>query len=254
MARWGRWRDREFAEHYWLANDMSESGAVPAVLVEIVRRLNEQGKVGTFLDLLNHRIRPSQLLTPARLLGATARVMTNERGRRRAILREVGDLLGREARRRWLNHRPAYAASEQPVAGTTAGCMTPVQRVRRTTAMLLWRVMNPLARRLAGIAPFWVVLETTGRRTGKPHQTPLARGPQQDGTTWLIAVHGRHSAWVKNVEARPDVRIRIRGRWMAGTATVLPWDEAIARRFNRYGRLGPTTLGIDPALVRVDLR
>jgi flavin-dependent dehydrogenase len=118
MARWARWRDREFAEHYWFANDMSESGAVPAVLVEIVRRLNEQGNVGTFLDLLNHRIRPSQLLTPARLLGATARVMTNERGRRGAILREVGELLAREARRRWLNHRPAYAASEQPAGGT----------------------------------------------------------------------------------------------------------------------------------------
>jgi 2-polyprenyl-6-methoxyphenol hydroxylase-like FAD-dependent oxidoreductase len=118
MARWGRWRDREFAQHYWFANDMSESGAVPAVLVEIVRRLNEQGNAGTFLDLLNHRVRPSQLLTPARLLGATSRVMRNERGRRRAILREVGELLGREARRRWLNHRPAYAASEQPVAGT----------------------------------------------------------------------------------------------------------------------------------------
>jgi deazaflavin-dependent oxidoreductase (nitroreductase family) len=132
--------------------------------------------------------------------------------------------------------------------------MTPVQRFRRTTAMLFWRAMNPLARRLAGIAPFWVVLETTGRRTGQSHQTPLARGPRQDGTTWLIAVHGRHSAWVKNVEARPGVRIRIRGRWMAGTATVLSWDEAIARRFNRYARLGPATLGIDPALVRVDLR
>jgi flavin-dependent dehydrogenase len=112
MAHWGRWRDREFAQHYWFANDMSESGAVPAVLVEIVRRLNEQGNAGRFLDLLNHRIRPSQLLTPARVLGATARVMTHERGRRRANLREVGGFLGRETRRRWLNHRPAYAGSE----------------------------------------------------------------------------------------------------------------------------------------------
>jgi hypothetical protein len=83
--------------------------------------------------------------------------------------------------------------------------MTPSQRFRRTTTMLFWRLMNPAARRLAGIAPFWVVLETTGR-------------------------------------------------WRSGTATVLPWDEGVARRFNRYARLGPTTLGIDPALVRVDLR
>lgn len=139
-------------------------------------------------------------------------------------------------------------------SATVALGMTPFQRFRRATAMLFWRVMNPAARRLAGIAPFWVVLETTGRRTGKPRQTPLARGPQQDGATWLIAVHGHHSTWVKNVEARSEVRIRLRGRWRAGTATVLPWDEAVARRFNRYARLGPTTLGIDPAMVRVDLR
>ncbi len=120
--------------------------------------------------------------------------------------------------------------------------------------MLFWRVTNPAARRLAGIAPFWVVLETTGRRTGKARQTPLARGPQHGGATWLIAVHGRHSTWVRNVESRPHVRIRIRGRWLAGTATVLPWDESVARGFNRYARLGSTTLGIDPALVRVELR
>ena len=132
--------------------------------------------------------------------------------------------------------------------------MTRLQRLRRAITMLFWRVMNPAARRMAGIAPFWVVLETTGRRTGKARLTPLARGPQEDGTTWLIAVHGRHSTWVKNLEARSDVRLRLRGRWRPGTATVLPWDESVVRRFNRYARLGPTTLGIDPALVRVDLR
>jgi deazaflavin-dependent oxidoreductase (nitroreductase family) len=132
--------------------------------------------------------------------------------------------------------------------------MTGVQRLRRAIAMFLWRLMNPAARRLAGIAPFWVVLETSGRRTGRPRQTPLARGPQERDATWLIAVHGRHSTWVRNVEASPDIRIRIRGRWRAGTAAVVPWDEAVVRRFNRYARLGPATLGIDPALVRVDVR
>jgi deazaflavin-dependent oxidoreductase (nitroreductase family) len=132
--------------------------------------------------------------------------------------------------------------------------MTRFQRFRRASAMLFWRLLNPAAQRLAGIAPFWVVLETTGRRTGKSRRTPLARGPEQDGAAWLIAVHGRHSGWVKNVEARPEVRIRIRGRWRTARATVRPWDEALARRFNRYARLGPATLGIDPALVRVELR
>ena len=132
--------------------------------------------------------------------------------------------------------------------------MTRFQRLRRAMAMFFWRLMNPPARALAGIAPFWVVLETTGRRTGKPRQTPLARGPVDDGTTWLIAVHGRHSAWVKNAEADPRIRLRLRGRWRTGRATVEPWDAEKVERFNVYARLGPATLGIDPALVRVDFQ
>ena len=64
--------------------------------------------------------------------------------------------------------------------------------MKRSTALALWRVMNPMARRLAGIAPWWVVLETTGRRSGRPRQVPLARGPVSGNTTWLIAVHGEH--------------------------------------------------------------
>ena len=119
--------------------------------------------------------------------------------------------------------------------------------------MVFWRLFNPLARRLAGIAPFWVVLETTGRRTGLPRQTPLARGPEEDEATWLIAVHGRHSTWVRNIEAEPRVRVRIGGRWRGGSAAVLPWDPEIAKRFSTYARVGPATLGIDPALIRVEL-
>jgi hypothetical protein len=34
----------------------------------------------------------------------------------------------------------------------------------------------------------------------------------------------------------------------------MPLDQTIVRRFNRYARLGPRTLGIDPALVKVELR
>src|SRR4029077_8926104 len=54
MERWGRRRDREFSEHYWLAYDLEEPGSVPTVLVEILRRLQEQAKAGLFFDVLNH--------------------------------------------------------------------------------------------------------------------------------------------------------------------------------------------------------
>ena len=127
-------------------------------------------------------------------------------------------------------------------------------RARRRVAKAVWRVVNPLTLRLAGVAPWWVVLETRGRRSGLPRRVPLARGPVSGSTAWLIAVHGEHADFVKNIAARPDVRLRLGGRWHEGTAALAPLDRAVLRRFNRYARLGPRTLGIDAALVRVELR
>ncbi|MCU1590109.1 MAG: uncharacterized protein JWP11_1365 [Frankiales bacterium] len=115
-----------------------------------------------------------------------------------------------------------------------------------------WRISNPLARPLAGLAPWWVLLETTGRRSGRRRRTPLASGPRDSTGMWLIAVHGRHSGWVLNAEARPEVRIRHRGRWRSATARPADWDPAVIARFNRYARSGPGLLGWDPVLVRLD--
>ena len=128
------------------------------------------------------------------------------------------------------------------------------QRRRRSRHRLFWRIVNPPSRWLAGSAPWWVLLETRGRRSGKPRSTPLARGPVDGDVVWLAAVHGRHAQWVRNLEASPEVRIKLSGRWHHAHATVHEYDEATARRFNRYARSGPRTLGIDPALVRVELR
>lgn len=117
-----------------------------------------------------------------------------------------------------------------------------------------WRVANPLARPLSGFAPWWVLVETTGLRSGRPKRTPIATGPILDGALWLIAVHGRRSFWVKNLEEQPSVRVRMRGRWRSGTASVHPYDEEFARRFNRYARSGPRMVGIEPAFVRIVLQ
>ena len=69
---------------------------------------------------------------------------------------------------------------------------------------------------------------------------------------WLASVHGRHASWVRNVEADPAVRIKLSGRWQVAHATVEAFDKRMARRFNLYARSGPSTLGIDPVLVRIE--
>ncbi len=127
------------------------------------------------------------------------------------------------------------------------------RRRKRARLVRFWRVVNPTARPLAGVAPWWVLIETTGRRSGRPRRTPLARGPVDEGALWLIAVHGRRSEWVKNAEQTPAVRVRFGVRWHEGIASVHPYDTEIARRFNRYARSGPKTMGIEPLMVRIDL-
>ena len=79
------------------------------MLRELIRRLEAQGKLGLFLDLLTHRTRPSHVLTPPRLLGATVRLLARSGCDRRALLREVGSLVATDAHRKRLNRRPAYA-------------------------------------------------------------------------------------------------------------------------------------------------
>lgn len=120
----------------------------------------------------------------------------------------------------------------------------------RLLVQLFWRVVNPITRPLAGFAPWWVLVETRGRRTGKTRFTPLAAGPRQADEMLVIAVHGRRSGWVLNAEANPDVRLRHNGRWRNARAEILPWDAELARTFNLYARSGPLLTARDPLLVR----
>jgi flavin-dependent dehydrogenase len=109
LREWGRWRDKDAAEHYWLATDLGKAGSAPAVLPEIARRLRDRGKLDPFLDLFNHRSRPSKVLTPPRLLGAAARLLRRPGTDRRALLKELGGLVAEQAHRQRLARKPVYA-------------------------------------------------------------------------------------------------------------------------------------------------
>jgi deazaflavin-dependent oxidoreductase (nitroreductase family) len=127
-------------------------------------------------------------------------------------------------------------------------------RVITTVERLNNRLTRALLRR--GWAPPWFgLLETTGRRSGLPRQTPVGNGLDGD-TFWVVAVHGRQADYVRNIIADPRVRVRVNGRWRGGTAILLPGDDPIARsRTLRYqwdaalGRMMATT----PLTIRIDL-
>ncbi len=126
----------------------------------------------------------------------------------------------------------------------------------RSVVRAYQRVNNRLMLPVLGWLPGWGVVETVGRRTGLRRQVPVG-GRLTKGTFWLVAGDGRHSAFVKNLEANPRVRVRTRGRWHDGTARVVV-DDNPRLRLLRTNPLNGLFVGLanprrDMLTVRVDL-
>jgi deazaflavin-dependent oxidoreductase (nitroreductase family) len=140
---------------------------------------------------------------------------------------------------------PAISHLVGPYARTMANDV----RVR-VTNFLQKRVANPLMRQL----PIQTLLETTGRKSGKPRRTPLG-GSRVGDQFWFVSEFGEKSQYIRNIKANPHVRVRLRGRWHNGTAQLLPDDDPHDRlrslpQLNSYG---VRTFGTNLLTVRVDL-
>ncbi|MER8083667.1 nitroreductase/quinone reductase family protein [Streptomyces sp. NPDC058316] len=111
-------------------------------------------------------------------------------------------------------------------------------------------VANPLTRRLRS----QTLLETTGRTSGLPRPTPVG-GRRVGREFWLVSEYGEKSHYIRNIQADPRVRVRIKGRWHTGTAHLLPEDDARARlkKLPRGNSAAVRALGTDLLTVRVDL-
>lgn len=109
-------------------------------------------------------------------------------------------------------------------------------------------MLNPLARPLAGfVGPS--LLETTGRRTGRKRRTPVGAS-LREGAYWVVAEHGRHAAYVKNIEAEPRVRLRHRGRWRDAWAELCP-DEDPRRHARGLNGAIVRLVGTDLLVIRI---
>lgn len=122
-------------------------------------------------------------------------------------------------------------------------------RVRVTTFFQRW-VANPLMRQL----PIQTLLETTGRKSGKPRHTPLG-GSRVGDQFWFVSEFGEKSQYIRNIKANPHVRVRLRGRWHNGTAHLLPDDDPHERlrSLPQLNSFGVRTAGTNLLTVRVDL-
>jgi 2-polyprenyl-6-methoxyphenol hydroxylase-like FAD-dependent oxidoreductase len=120
VKAWARWRDRDAAEHYWLAADFGAAGRAPSIVVEMTRQFDEEGRSSDVGDIFQHRRTPSALFTPPRLIKAAASVMRRPGVDRRAVMREVRELIATDNHRRRLNRKPEFVPiAEHRDAGET---------------------------------------------------------------------------------------------------------------------------------------
>lgn len=111
MRDWWRWRDADARDMAWFAADLGRGGRVPPVLVELLRHLeSDPAMVDKWFDVLNHRVAPSQILTPPRLLGATARLLRRRDPSPARVLADTRQIVVRDLQRRLLNRRPRFDA------------------------------------------------------------------------------------------------------------------------------------------------
>jgi len=86
---------------------------------------------------------------------------------------------------------------------------------------------------LGVVPPGYALLETVGRKTGKPRRTPVGDG-RVGGQFWIVAEHGMQAGYVRNIAQNPRVRVRVRqgihSAWRTGTAHLLPDDDPRERQ------------------------
>jgi deazaflavin-dependent oxidoreductase (nitroreductase family) len=126
---------------------------------------------------------------------------------------------------------------------------------RRVATMLSGWLVNPLVRLVAGRVPGApALLETIGRKSGRPRCTPVGNGLSGD-TFWLVAEHGMHADYVRNIVAHPRVRVLVGSRWRSGTAHHLPDDDPRARQrdLDPMNAAIVRLVGTELLTVRIDL-
>ncbi len=113
-------------------------------------------------------------------------------------------------------------------------------------------LLNPVSKLVAGYFPGLVLLETTGRRTGRTRRTPV--GARREGNVvWIVSEHGRRAGYIHNIGADPKVRVRMGGRWRTGKASVLRDDDPRKRLRWSPNDVMIRLVGTDLQTVRIDL-
>ncbi|WP_409464773.1 nitroreductase/quinone reductase family protein [Amycolatopsis sp. GA6-003] len=154
------------------------------------------------------------------------------------------------ARQLWALAAPIHELVVPARLRQVAGASRPGDLQHRIVTTFQRRLGNPVLSRLPG----QTLLETTGRRSGLPRRTPIG-GRRVGEAFWLVSEFGERSQYVRNLQADPHVRLRLHGRWLRGTAHLLPDDDARARlkSLPRWNSAAVQAFGTDLLTIRIDL-
>jgi deazaflavin-dependent oxidoreductase (nitroreductase family) len=127
---------------------------------------------------------------------------------------------------------------------------------RRRIQWVQRHLVNPPAKVAVwtGLVPGYVLVETTGRRSGERRVNVVGMKLEGD-TGYVIAEYGRRAGYVNNLEAKPEVRVRLRGTWRNARAQVLDEDDPDARLVSFHRRaheLAVRQFGTDLLTIRFD--
>ncbi|HSS31713.1 MAG TPA: NAD(P)/FAD-dependent oxidoreductase [Solirubrobacterales bacterium] len=97
LRAWWRWRDRESWEMYWFAQQMADSTWAPLLSETVNERFAADPElVNRMVRILSRDLAASKLLTPVETASVVAETLRRNPGRRLAVAREVGGLVGEE--------------------------------------------------------------------------------------------------------------------------------------------------------------
>ena len=129
--------------------------------------------------------------------------------------------------------------------------MTAIERLPR----FIWRLFQFLPPRLAyslglgSVAGRTVLLLTTvGRRSGLPRVTPLLYD-EIDGVFYISSARGARADWYQNLQANPNVEVRVGSRRIKGCADPITDPPQIADFLEKRLKLHPI---LAAAVMRVE--
>ncbi len=119
-----------------------------------------------------------------------------------------------------------------------------VDKRRRPGLLLRWLYRGPVfvyRIGLGGLMPGQLMLTTAGRTSGRSHRVVVDMWHDAATDTHYVASgYGERSDWYRNLQANPEVRVRVGTRKFRARASTLPVEEAeelMLGRWRQHGRL-----------------